>query len=108
MDASALKSFLQLGSVGIIVGIIQVLKPIIPNSKWYGLLAVVFGVILNFAIIWATTVLSPLAIVTAVVYGVISGLAANGAYSSGQIQADKVVVDEKKLEKLGITTEEVK
>jgi hypothetical protein len=92
MDASALKSFLQLGSVGIIVGLVQVLKPLIPNSKWYGILAVFFGVILNFAIMWATGPLNALAIVTAVVYGVISGLAANGAYIDGQIQANMTVI----------------
>jgi hypothetical protein len=108
MDNELLKTLLGLGSVGLVVGIIQALKPIVTNEKWYGLIAIVIGVGLNIAIVWGMGLLTKNMIIVAAISGLMAGLAANGAYSTGQIQANKVVVDKDKLIAEGVVPTEVK
>jgi hypothetical protein len=95
-DIDLLKSVFGAGSVGIIVLLIQISKPIIPNSKWYGWLAVVLGVMFNCLIAWGLGGVT----ISAMVSGLIAGLAANGSYSFGQVQQGKVVIPEKELSDL--------
>lgn len=98
MDNEFLKSLLYMGSVGAIAGLVQVLKPLVTNPKWYGILAVIIGIALNLLITWALTVLlSTGAVITGILYGIIAGLAASGAYSTGQTQQGKIVVDPKEV-----------
>lgn len=96
-------SLAKLGSIvviALIVGLIQILKPIITNSKWYGIMAIIFGMFFTFIISWALQGLTPLSIVLAIINGIIAGLAANGAYSDKQILNNKISVDKGEYEAL--------
>jgi uncharacterized membrane protein (DUF441 family) len=98
LDAQFLNSLIAAGSVPVIVGIIQVLKPLIPSVKWYGLLAVILGILINVLVAWGILeAVTRTTIIAAVFQGIVAGLAASGAYSTGQAQQGKVVVTPDKI-----------
>jgi len=82
MDAEWLKSLTLLGSVPIIIGLVEYAKRWIENEKWYPAIAIVLGLAINLAIPWAFEVTGRVEWTSAVVMGVMAGLAASGLYSS--------------------------
>lgn len=83
-DAELLKSFIALGSVPILIGLVQILKKAVPSDKWYGLVSIVLGIIINVLIVWALGGITAISMVAAGLNGIVAGLAASGAYSTGQ------------------------
>lgn len=87
MDQEFLKGLVGLGGAAIVVGIVQMFKPFVKDTRWYPFIAVALGLIINLALVWAlsaTGVLVRLEWVTAVFNGVLVGLAAIGFYSTGE------------------------
>jgi hypothetical protein len=77
-----LTSYLFLGSVPIIVGLVQIFKLWIQDTRIYPIIAIVLGVIINICIALATNVFSTGSeIASSVVMGIIAGLSAAGLYS---------------------------
>lgn len=72
-----LASYLFLGSVPIIVGIVQVVKAWISDERWYPVVAIVLGLAINMGLASVTGV----DYVSALVMGTIAGLSASGLYS---------------------------
>jgi hypothetical protein len=72
-----LASYLFLGSVPIIVGIVQVVKAWIADERWYPVVAIVLGLAINMGLASVTGV----DYVSALVMGTIAGLSASGLYS---------------------------
>jgi hypothetical protein len=73
-----LQSYLFMGSVPIIIGLVQVFKLWVKDTRLYPLFSIVLGLAFNIAIgIYTAT-----GIPEAAVMGVIAGLAAAGMYSA--------------------------
>jgi uncharacterized membrane protein len=73
-----LASYLFFGSVGIILGLVQVVKLWIGDTRTYPIFSIVFGLIINIGLAKVTGV----DLVSSIVMGVIAGLSAAGIYST--------------------------
>jgi hypothetical protein len=83
-EQDLVKSIIAGGSVPIILALVQVIKGLVPDSRWYPLVAVAFGLLINVGCIWALNPsLSALILVYAVIQGLMAGLSASGIYSAG-------------------------
>uniref|UniRef100_A0A6M3L9R7 Holin n=1 Tax=viral metagenome TaxID=1070528 RepID=A0A6M3L9R7_9ZZZZ len=82
MEGDFLKSLVGLGSVPVIMGLVEYTKRWIENEKWYPAIAIVLGLAINLVIPWAFDVTGKVEWTSAVVMGVMAGLAASGLFSS--------------------------
>ncbi len=69
-----------LAGVPLVVGLVQILKPFVPDARFYPLAALVLGVALNVA----GAAVFGLDVPRAVFAGLVAGLAASGLYSQGR------------------------
>jgi hypothetical protein len=76
-------SIVALGGVPLILGLVQLFKPFIKDTRYYSLVAVVLGLIINIVAGWALGVSGATDWITALFNGIIAGLAASGLYSAG-------------------------
>lgn len=76
-------SIVALGGVPLILGLVQLFKPFISDTRFYPLLALGFGLIINLIADWALGASAPSDWVTALFNGIIAGMAASGLYSAG-------------------------
>jgi hypothetical protein len=72
-----ISSFMYLGGVALIVGIVQIFKAWISDTRYYLPIAVVVGIALNLLIGWYLGV----DLAASTIMGLIAGMAAGGAYS---------------------------
>lgn len=79
-----LKGLIAIGGIPIIVGIVQILKPLIKDHRFLPLIAVALGLGFNALITWAIFDLAKTEITVAIFNGIIAGLAASGAYATGK------------------------
>ncbi len=86
-DLELLKSFAGLVGVPIIIALVGMLKGFIADSKWYGLTAMIIGIVINVTVYVAVGSVSVVTIVAGFFSGIIAGLAASGAYSTMQTVA---------------------
>ena len=86
------QSFYYLGGVPIVIGLVQALKFIIPNTKWSPLFAIVIGIILD-VIIGALINAPP---IQSIIVGILAGLSAAGIYSGTAKQLDNNSKEESK------------
>ncbi len=77
-------SIVALGGVPLIVGLVEMVKPFIRDSRYYPLIAVGYGLIINLVAAVAMGNRAFTEIFGAVISGVMAGLAASGLYSAGQ------------------------
>jgi predicted RND superfamily exporter protein len=75
-----LASYVFLGSIPIIVALVQVFKVWILDSRFYPMLSIVFGLIFNIGIAWRLGI----DLTSAIVMGIIAGMSAAGLYSGLQ------------------------
>ena len=95
MDTNELiTSLVALGGVPLILGLVQLFKPFIPDTRFYPLLALTFGLLINLVAGWALGASVATDWVTALFNGIIAGLAASGLYSAGSTLREKVTTDE--------------
>jgi hypothetical protein len=74
--------YIGAGSVATIIVLIEATKNVVSNSKWYVPLSIIYGIILNVAITAVTaTPVTSMAIVQAVIVGIMAGGTASGLWS---------------------------
>ena len=76
-----IQSLLYLGGIGLIVGLVQVAKMWVSDTRWYPLIAMGLGVLINMVI--GLNLQKPEPVVNCIFMGIIAGLAAGGLYSAG-------------------------
>jgi hypothetical protein len=81
-----LASYLFLGAVPIILGLVQVIKAWIADAKWYPVISIFLGLIINMGLASVTGI----GYVSAFVMGIIAGLSSSGLYLLLQINRKKV------------------
>ncbi len=82
-EVEFIKSFLAIGGVPVIVGLVQLAKQYIPDHRWLPLVALILGLIINIFGTWAMGITANTQWVSAVFNGIIAGMAASGFYSAG-------------------------
>ena len=88
MDGEILRSVLGLAGVPLLVALTQMFKPFVPSARWYPLLAVCFGLVLNLLVAWAMSINGRAEWAAAALMGILAGLAASGLYSSARTLRD--------------------
>jgi len=76
-------SIVALGGVPLILGLVQLFKPFITDTRFYPLVALGFGLAINLVAGWALGASMATDWVTALFNGIIAGMAAGGLYSAG-------------------------
>jgi hypothetical protein len=76
-------SIVALGGVPLILGLVQLFKPFITDTRFYPLVALGFGLAINLVAGWALGASVATDWVTALFNGIIAGMAAGGLYSAG-------------------------
>jgi len=86
-----------IGSVALVMALTQLVKPMVPNTKYHPVIAVVWGMVTNILIIWlVNTTFTKQLWGQAAMSGLIAGLAAGGLYdkahdSAGDITPTKMI-----------------
>jgi high-affinity Fe2+/Pb2+ permease len=86
-------SIVALGGVPLILGLVQLFKPFITDTRFYPLLAVGFGLAINLVAGWALGAGEASEWVTALLNGIIAGMAAAGLYSAGSTLKEGAAAD---------------
>ena len=76
-------SIVALGGVPLILGLVQLFKPFVTDTRFYPLLALGFGMAINLVAGWALGASASSDWITALFNGIIAGMAAGGLYSAG-------------------------
>ena len=76
-------SIVALGGVPLILGLVQLFKPFITDTRFYPLVALGFGLAINLVAGWALGASAASGWITVLFNGIIAGLAAGGLYSAG-------------------------
>jgi uncharacterized membrane protein HdeD (DUF308 family) len=91
-------SIVALGGVPLILGLVQLFKPFVSDTRFYPLLALGFGLIINLVAAWALSASASSDWVTALFNGIIAGLAASGLYSTGSTMKEGAAADKNNRE----------
>ncbi len=83
MDNEVLKSLIGLGGVVVIVGLVQVFKPFVKDTRYYPLIAIAWGLVINMGAAWGIGITARVDWVVAALQSILAGLAASGLYSYG-------------------------
>ena len=81
MDENLLRSIIGLGGVPVILGLIQVFKPFISDTRWYPIVAIVIGLVINVGAAFSIGITNRLDVAIAIIAAITAGLAASGLYS---------------------------
>ena len=94
MDANDfITSIVALGGVPLILGLVQLFKPFISDTRFYPLVALGFGLVINLVAAWALGASASSDWVTALFNGIIAGMAASGLYSAGSTLREGTAAD---------------
>ena len=88
-----LTSIVALGGVPLILGLVQLFKPFIMDTRYYPLVAMAFGLVINLVAGWALGAGVTADWITALLNGIIAGLAASGLYSAGSTIKEGTLAD---------------
>ena len=91
-------SIVALGGVPLILGLVQLFKPFITDTRYYPLVGLTFGLIINLIAGWALGASVATDWVTALFNGIIAGLAASGLYSAGSTLQEGAAADKSNRE----------
>ena len=91
-------SIVALGGVPLILGLVQLFKPFITDTRFYPLIAVAFGLVINLVAGWALGASVATDWITALFNGIIAGLAASGLYSTGSTLQEGTAADKNNRE----------
>ena len=86
-------SIVALGGVPLILGLVQLFKPFISDTRFYPLLALSFGLVINLVAAWALGASASSDWVTALFNGIIAGMAASGLYSASSTLKEGPIAD---------------
>ncbi len=81
-----------LGAVPIVIGLTEVFKLWISDTRFYPLIAIILGIGINLLIGWAIDKV----VVESIIAGLIAGLMACGLYSAVTTQKEGALADKKK------------
>jgi len=95
IDGDLIKSLVALGGVPLILGLVQLFKPFISDTRYYPLLAVAFGLVINLVAGWTLGTGTASDWVAALFNGITAGLAASGLYSTGSTLREGTAADKK-------------
>jgi hypothetical protein len=98
-------SIVALGGVPLIIGLVQLFKPFITDTRYYPLVALAFGLIINLVAGWALGASVATDWITALFNGIIAGLAASGLYSTGSTLREGAAADKSQRLEEGETHE---
>ena len=98
-------SIVALGGVPLILGLVQLFKPFLTDTRYYPLVALAFGLIINLVAGWALGASMATDWVTALFNGIIAGLAASGLYSAGSTLQEGAAADKSQRPEEGETHE---
>jgi len=90
-------SIVALGGVPLILGLVQLFKPFVTDTRFYPLLALGFGLAINLVAGWALGASAATDWVTALFNGIIAGMAAGGLYSAGSTLKEGSAADKTDL-----------
>ena len=88
-------SIVALGGVPLILGLVQLFKPFITDTRFYPLVALGFGLAINLVAGWALGASMATDWVTALFNGIIAGMAASGLYSAGSTFKEGATADKR-------------
>ena len=88
-----LTSIVALGGVPLILGLVQLFKSFISDTRYYPLVAMAFGLVVNLIAGWALGATAVTDWITALLNGIIAGLAASGLYSAGSTIKEGTLAD---------------
>ena len=88
-----LTSIVALGGVPLILGLVQLFKSFISDTRYYPLVAMAFGLVINLIAGWALGATAVTDWITALLNGIIAGLAAGGRYSAGSTIKEGTLAD---------------
>jgi hypothetical protein len=88
-----LTSIVALGGVPLILGLVQLFKPFITDTRYYPLVAMAFGLVINLVAGWALGAGATADWITALLNGIIAGLAASGLYSASSTIQEGTLAD---------------
>jgi hypothetical protein len=84
MDNSEfITSIVAVGGVPLILGLVQLFKPFVTDTRFYPLISLGFGLAINLVAGWVLGAVAPMDWLTALFNGIIAGMAASGLYSTG-------------------------
>ncbi len=83
VDGELIKSLVALGGIPLVLGLVQLFKPFVSDTRYYPLLAVAFGLAINLIAGWTLGAATASDWVAALFNGITAGLAASGLYSTG-------------------------
>ena len=76
------------GAAGLTLVLVQLVKAAVKDTRWWPVLAVLTGIVVTVGYAFTTT-RDPQALVLAALQGIVSGLAASGAWSGVKAMAGK-------------------
>ena len=88
-----LTSIVALGGVPLILGLVQLFKSFVSDTRYYPLVAMAFGLAINLIAGWALGATAVTDWITALLNGIIAGLAASGLYSAGSTIKEGTLAD---------------
>ena len=71
-----------LAGVPIVVALTQLVKPFVSDTRFYPLISVAWGLVINLLAAWVLTTFDKAEVATAVILGLLAGLSAGGLYSA--------------------------
>jgi hypothetical protein len=86
-------SIVALGGVPLILGLVQLFKSFVSDTRYYPLVAMAFGLVINLIAGWALGATAVTDWITALLNGIIAGLAASGLYSAGSTVKEGTLAD---------------
>ncbi|MDP2660585.1 MAG: hypothetical protein Q8R28_07640 [Dehalococcoidia bacterium] len=74
-----------IGSVALVLAVVQMFKPLVKNTAWHPFIAVLLGIGINYYLVWASVTtpeisLTRVLVAQAIMSGLVAGLAAGGLY----------------------------
>ncbi len=96
MEGDFLKSIIGLAGVPVIVGLVQLFKGFISDTRWYPVAAIGLGLAINITAAWALGADSRIEFVSAAMQGILTGLSASGLYSAGTALKEGDLADKNK------------
>jgi hypothetical protein len=86
-------SIVALGGVPLILGLVQLFKSFVSDTRYYPLVAMAFGLAINLIAGWALGAIAVTDWITALLNGIIAGLAASGLYSASSTIKEGAAAD---------------
>lgn len=96
IDNELVKSLVALGGVPLILGLVQLFKPFISDTRYYPLLAVAIGLVINLIAGLTLGASTASDWVAALFNGITAGMAASGLYSTGSTLREGTTADKNK------------